>query len=338
MADRPTSPKRPPTGAAAGAAVSRGVEDPADHRDLAGSVAVCRLLADPTRVRLLKVLGSHALTVAELTQATRLPQPRVSTHLRKLREAGLVEHHRVAGQRRYRWPSAGWSSADTALIQAILDNTADPLLTEDARRARAAVAARHRGSWVDGVAGRMARHYSPGRTWEALARTLAGTARVGRVIDIGSGDGAVAELLAPFAQHITCIDNNARVVAAGQDRLAHLQHLTMGEGDMHALPFDGASFDLALVLGALQYTDEPEQVLCEAARVLRPGGRIVVSTLRRHVHAPEVEPFGHSNLGHEPAELSAMLAAAGLTVERCAVVAREHRAPHFEVVAATALR
>jgi len=304
--------------------------------DLESTIHTCRLLSDPTRVRLLAVLSVHALSVAELTEATRLPQPRVSTHLRKLREAGLVETSRIAGQSRYRLPAAGWPVAQKPVVEAVLQTTVDPLIAEDARRARAAIAARHKGAWLDGVAGRMARHYSPGRTWEALARTLPGVAKLGRVADIGSGDGAVAEILAPYAQHIVCVDNNPRVVSAGRERLAHLPHLRFLEADMHALPFDSDTHDLVLVLGALQYSASPAAVLREAARILRIGGRVVVSGLRRHVHHAEVQIFGHVNVGFEPEELADLLTDAGLRIEHCAVVAREHRAPHFEVVSATA--
>jgi len=307
-----------------------------NRSDLDGTIQACRLLADPTRVRLLALLQIDPLSVAELTEATRLPQPRVSTHLRKLREAGLVEVHRVAGRSCYRRTVGVLSPAHKALVDTVLGTTADPLIEEDARRARAAIAARNRGSWLDGVAGRMERHYSPGRTWEALARTLAGTARVGRVADIGSGDGAVAEILAPFAESIACVDNNPRIVAAGRERLAHVPHLSFVQADMHALPFDDNAFDLVLVLGALQYSHRPADVLTEAARILRPGGRMVTSSLRQHVHHTEVSPFDHVNHGFEPDTLGQLLADAGFAVERSAVVAREKRSPHFEVVAATA--
>ena len=307
-----------------------------DSSALDDTIQACRLLADPTRVRLLALLRIEPLSVAELTEATRLPQPRVSTHLRKLRQAGLVEVHRVAGKSCYRRTVTDLSAALKSLVDTVLETTHDPLIDEDAKRARAAIAARSRGTWLDGVAGRMERHYSPGRTWEALARTLAGTARVGRVADLGSGDGAVAEILSPFADSIVCVDNNPRIVAAGRERMSHVPHLRFVQADMHALPFDDDSFDLVLVLGALQYTARVDAVLAEAARVLRPGGRMVTSSLRTHVHATEVAPFGHLNRGFEPDTLATLLATAGLTVERSTVVAREKRSPHFEVVAATA--
>ena len=307
-----------------------------NNTDLEGAVQTCQLLSDPTRVRLLALLQREPLSVAELTEATRLPQPRVSTHLRKLRQANLVEVHRVAGRSCYRIQSPAPSIAVQSMVDTVLASTRDPLLQEDARRARMAVAVRNRGQWLDGVAGRMKRHYSPGRTWESLARTIAGTSRLGRVADLGSGDGAVAEILAPFAQSITCVDNNPRIVSAGCERLSHVPHLQFIEADMHDLPFAADSFDLVLIFGALQYTETPDAVIREAARILRPGGRLLVSSLREHVHKAEVRPFGHANHGIEPDNLEQIMRTFGLAVERCAVVAREKRVPHFEVVAASA--
>lgn len=305
---------------------------------------LCKLLADPTRVRLLVVLGVDGFSVAELTAATSLPQPRVSTHLRRLREAELVDAERVGGQTFYTRRPAVWEGPWKQVLHLLVDQASDPLLAEDIRRAESLVAARHADSaWIDSVAGRLARNYSPGRTWEALARTLAGLGPLGRVIDIGSGDGAVAELLAPWADELVCVDLNARMVEAGKGRLEHIPQIRFVRADMHRLPFpdagtEGPGFHRVLVLGALQYSDDPDQVLAEAARILLPGGRLILSSLRRHLHVDVRERFDHHNLGFEPDELRAMVERTGLVVERCGVVARERRSPHFELVVATAHR
>ncbi len=311
--------------------------------DLDATTTLCKLLADPTRGRLLAILGIDAFSVAELTTATRLPQPRVSTHLRRLREAGLVAAKRVGGQSFYTRHAPTWEGPWQPVLKLLVNDADDALLADDCRRAEALVAARHAESaWIDGVAGRMARHYSPGRTWESLARTLAGLGPLGRVIDIGSGDGAVAELLAPWVSELVCVDLNARMVDAGQERLGHLPQLRFLRADMHALPLPDATpasgFDRALVLGAIQYTTRPAAVIAEAARVLRPGGRLILSSLHPHDHAEVRERFGHQNQGIAPERLRALLEAAGLHVERCGVVSRERRPPHFALVVATAQR
>ncbi len=307
------------------------------NADLDSTVQICRGLADPTRLRLLAVLAEEPLSVAELTEATRLPQPRVSTHLRKLRELNLVENTRVDGNTRYHLPADGWPAAHRDWISSVLSGAADPLLAEDARRARKVVALRHSDVPVDAVSGRVSRHYSPGRTWESLARTIAGLVSVGRVVDIGSGDGAVAEMLAAHATEVVCVDNDPRVVSLGHDLLSHCGNVQFIEADMHEMPLGDDSFDVALLLGTLHFSNSPEQVLREAARMLRPGGRLVVNVLRRHVHVAESRAFGHVNTGFEPAELIAMLRSAGFSPRTCGVVSREKRAPHFEVVAATAI-
>jgi ArsR family transcriptional regulator len=307
--------------------------------DVDALTQLCSLIGDPTRIRLLRLLAVEALSVAEITHATRLPQPRVSTHLRRLREAGLVDVQKVGGQSFYARDPAAWAGAGGVLLQSLLDSVDDPVLAEDEARAESLVAARHaEAGWVDALAGRMARNYSPGRTWESLARTLGGLSRPGRLIDIASGDGAVPGLLAPWADEVVCVDNNPRVVEAGQARTAPGSPLRFVLADMHALPFPDLRFDRALLLGALQYTTHPAAALHEAGRVLAPGGRLVVSALRRHPHGETADRYGHLNHGFRPDELSAMIVAAGLQIETCGVASREHRPPHFEVVVATATR
>jgi DNA-binding transcriptional ArsR family regulator len=129
-----------------------------------------RVLADPTRVRLLALLEREELTVAELASVTRLAQPRVSTHLARLKEARLV-HDRRAGVSAYYRFSDDLDGAEAALWRALREGTDDPLLRQDAERLPAVLAMRAADqNWADTVAGDMERHYSPGRTWEAMAR------------------------------------------------------------------------------------------------------------------------------------------------------------------------
>jgi ArsR family transcriptional regulator len=157
-----------------------------------------KVFADATRVRLLALLEQEELTVAELSAITRLAQPRVSTHLARLKEAGLVRDRRAGVSAYYRFDEAQLDPAQRALWHALSNGSDDPLLRQDAERVAAVLA--HRASdqnWADSVAGDMERHYSPGRTWEALARTALPLLETGDVLDIASGDGVLAELVAP---------------------------------------------------------------------------------------------------------------------------------------------
>jgi len=301
--------------------------------DLEAWSGVLKTFADATRVRLLALLEGEELTVAELSAITRLAQPRVSTHLARLKEAGLVRDRRSGVSAYYRFDEAALDPAQRALWQALSVGSDDPLLRQDAERVPAVLAARAAdANWADSVAGDMERHYSPGRTWEALARTALPLLEPGDVLDIASGDGVLAELLAPHSGRYVCVDTSARVVAAASERLRGHHNVEVREGDMHALPFEAASFDLVVLMHALTYAARPAQAVAEAARVLRPDGRLLLSSLARHEHKGVVQAYGHVNLGFTPKEMRRFVEKSGLRVASCETVTREKRPPHFEVI------
>ena len=301
--------------------------------DLEAWSARLKVFADATRVRLLALLAGEELTVAELSAITQLAQPRVSTHLAKLKEAGLVRDRRAGVSAYYRFDEDKLDPAQRELWRSLREGSDDPLLRQDAERVAAVLASRAAvQNWADSVAGDMERHYSPGRTWEALARTVLPLFEVGDVLDIASGDGVLAELLSPHAHRYACIDTSARVVAAAGERLRRFPNVEVREGDMHALPFEDGSFDLVVLMHALTYSSQPAQAVAEAARVLRPGGRVLLSSLARHEHRAVVEAYGHVNLGFTVKELRRFADKAGLQVASAETVTRERRPPHFEVI------
>ena len=307
--------------------------------NLEGWSSRLKVFADATRVRLLALLEGEELTVAELSAITQLAQPRVSTHLAKLKEAGLVRDRRSGVSAYYRFDHTALDPAQRDLWQAISHGSDDPLLRQDGERVAAVLAMRAADqNWADSVAGDMERHYSPGRTWEALARTALPLLAPGDVLDIASGDGVLAELLAPHAQRYVCIDSSQRVVAAARERLRRYANVDVREGDMHALPFADASFDLVVLMHALTYAAKPAQAVAEAARVLRPGGRLLLSSLARHEHRNVVEAYGHQNLGFTAKELRKFTEKAGLSTASCDTVTREKRPPHFEVISLLAVK
>lgn len=302
--------------------------------DLEAWSARLKVLADATRVRLLALLEREELTVAELSSITRLAQPRVSTHLARLKEAGLVRDRRAGVSAYYRFDEAGLDEAQRALWRTLREGSDDPLLRQDAERIPDVLAARASdANWADSVAGDMERHYSPGRTWEALARSALPLLTPGRVLDIASGDGVLAELLAPHSQEYVCVDASSRVVVAASERLRRFGHVQVREGDMHALPFEDGHFDLVVLMHALTYAERPAVAVAEAARVLRPGGRLLLSSLARHEHRAAVEAYGHVNLGFTDKELRRFMEKAGLEIATTETVTREKRPPHFEVIA-----
>ena len=301
--------------------------------DLEAWSARLKVLADATRVRLLALLEREELTVAELSSITRLAQPRVSTHLAKLKEAGLVRDRRAGVSAYYRFDEEAMDAPQRSLWRTLREGSDAPLLRQDAERIPDVLAARAAdANWADSVAGDMERHYSPGRTWEAMARSALPLLAPGSVLDIASGDGVLAELLAPHSHEYVCVDASTRVATAASDRLRRFPNVQVREGDMHALPFPDGHFDLVVLMHALTYAARPAVAVAEAARVLRPGGRLLLSSLARHEHRAAVEAYGHVNLGFSDKDLRKFVEKAGLQIATSETVTREKRPPHFEVI------
>jgi SAM-dependent methyltransferase len=303
------------------------------------TVDLLHLFGDPTRVRLVALLAQHELTVAELTAVTGLAQSRVSTHLGRLREAGVLRDRRQGASTVYALNDGAMPAEARTLWTFLEGEVDDAVVRADAQRADALVQAREqRQSWPDAVAGQMERHYSPGRTWEAVARGLLGLARLGDVLDGGSGDGVIAQLVAPRARRLTCLDRSPRVVAAARERLGSARNVDVVLGDLEAVPLADRSVDHVLLFNVLASARTPARVVGEAARVLRPGGLLALVTLAAHRHPDQTAPYGQLHPGFEPDALRRMLTRAGLAVDACAVTSRERRPPHFEVLTAFARR
>lgn len=290
-------------------------------------------MGDATRLRLLALLDLEELTVAELARITRLAQPRVSTHLAKLREAGLVVDRREGVSVYYRPASEASNQEIGRLWRVLRASLDDPQVNADAERLPDVLVERASGRhWPDAVAGDMERHYSPGRTWEATARAMVQLLSAGRVLDIASGDGVIGELLHRRAESIDCVDLSPRVVEAGQQRVRSFDNVRFHQADMHALPFDDAVFDTVLMLHALTYSADPARAVDEAARVLAPGGRLVCATLHEHSHTIQVSAYGHVNSGFARDALVELFTGSDLDVDFCEVSSIEKKPPNFEIL------
>jgi len=298
--------------------------------ELAQYVGTLNLLGDESRIRLCALLRDRELTVTDLVRVTGISQSRVSTHLARLREAGFVRDRRE-GQHAY-YALSGDALPRTA--KAVLDEataSTDPTLDGDRRRLRE-LDAEQRGRLPDSFAGKMDLHYSPGRTWPSLLVGVAALLRLGDVLDVGSGDGAAASFVARRCKTLTCIDSSARMIDAATARFAKLPHVRAEVADVHALPYGACSFDTVLVFHTLTYAAQPQKALEECARVLRPGGQIVVLSLDEHEHHDVTAPYGERHAGFSPRALKRLLGRASLVVETCEVASREPKKPHFQVV------
>jgi ArsR family transcriptional regulator len=306
---------------------------------LGPTVDLLHTFGDPTRMRLVALVAHRELSVADLVTITDLPQPRISTHLAKLREASVVRDRREGAMTYYALNEAAMSPAAKSLWELLAKEIDDAVLRSDRERCDALLRARAKKNGLpDAWAGQMEKHYSPGRTWESLAHALLALVDVGDVLDVGCGDGTLAQLIAPRARSVTCLDKSERMTQAARRRLTGLGNTRVVLGDMHALPFGSESFDVVLLFNVLTYSEAPARAVTEAARVLGPRGKLAIVTLGAHAHEDVTASYGHVNAGFSPAALKKLLARAELTVSSCSVACREKRPPHFDVVLAVATK
>jgi ArsR family transcriptional regulator len=297
-------------------------------------VETLNLLGDESRLRLCALLRERELCVTDLVRVTGIAQSRVSTHLGRLRDAGFVRDRRQGAQSFYaltldKLPGSARAVLDEAT------SSADPTLQGDQKRLQELEAER-RGALPESALDDIERYYSPGRTWQSLAAGIAALLQLGDVLDVGSGDGAAALSIAPYCRTLTCIDTSARLIEAARERLARHPHVAAQVADVHALPFRPASFDSVLMFHTLTYAEHPALALEECARVLRPGGRLVVLCLDQHDQLEVTARYGERHPGFSPRAVHKLLSAAGLQVVSAGVASREARKPHLQVVLAIA--
>jgi SAM-dependent methyltransferase len=292
------------------------------------------ILGDESRMRLCALLRDHELCVTDLVRVTGIAQSRVSTHLGRLREAGFVRDRRKGAQSFYALEPAALPTG----LRACLDEAAgsgDATLDGDRQRLRELEAER-RGEVPERLVDGLERDYSPGRTWQSLTMGIAALLQLGDVLDVGSGDGAAASVLAPHCRSLTCIDTNAKLIGAARERLRSHDNVRAQVADAHALPFHDRSFDTVLVFHTLTYAERPPRALAECARVLRPGGRLVLLCLDEHRQSEVTARYGERHPGFSPRTVRGLLTRAGLSVVSAEVASRELKKPHLQVVLAVA--
>ncbi|HYD30685.1 MAG TPA: metalloregulator ArsR/SmtB family transcription factor [Azospirillaceae bacterium] len=284
-------------------------------------LAALKAAAEPTRLRLLALCAHGELTVSDLTQILGQSQPRVSRHLKLLSEAGLIDRFREGTWAYFRLTERG-ASAELArtLVDAI--PAQDPTLKldlerlESIRRARTEAAAayfRDNAQRWDTI---RSLHVPEREVEETLLRLLP-EAGISDLLDIGTGTGRMLEVLGPRVAHATGVDASREMLAVARARLEEvgLRHCQVRQADMYQLPLPSASFDAVIIHQVLHYAEDPADVLAEAARVLRPGGRMVVVDFAPHSLEILRTEHAHRRLGFADGEVAGWCRLAGLAAE-----------------------
>lgn len=300
-----------------------------------------RLLADPSRLRILLLVEREELSVAELQEILGMGQSRISTHLAQLKQAGLVEDRRNGKSILYRLKAArgAESRAFDDLLKVLRQAAHEiPEAEQDSDALRLALRRRQdkTRAYFDELAGKFGRHYMPGRSWKGLAETMLALMPPLVVADLGAGEGTFSQLLARRAKKVIAIDNSEKMVEYGAElaRKHGVQNLEYRKGDLEDVPLRDSSVDLTFFSQSLHHAPHPERAVAEAWRILKPGGRIVVLDLVRHNYEEARELYADLWLGFTEVEALRFLRLAGFKNIETSVVHREEGSPHFETLLA----
>lgn len=285
-------------------------------------VDILKAAGETTRLRLLALLAAGDLTVTDLTDILGQSQPRISRHLKLLAEDALVERYQEGAWAYFRLRRDG---AAAELVRAILAmaERGDPVLVRDAQRLEAVK--RQRSERAQAYFSRNASEWDELRRLhvnddaaEAALLDAVGPAPVGSLLDLGTGTGRMLQLLEGVYSHATGIDASRDMLAVARANLdkGGIVKASVRQGDIFNLPVDGQEFDLVTIHQVLHFLDQPQLALAEAARVLKPGGRLVVIDLAPHDLDHLREEHAHVRLGFSHEAMAHWLGKSGLTVER----------------------
>lgn len=301
--------------------------------------ALYRLLGDEARLRLLRVLANDRFNVKELTGILGLAQSGVSRHLGLLKDAELVAEERDGAYSFYRLAPALREQAQGSLwplLQAQFEaasNTA-ALKADDARLQEVLRLRRENFEHV-GPDTRDGRQLVPGRSWAAWSRALGLLLPPLEVADLGCGEGYLTIETAQWARHVTAVDRSNGVLARAKALAARRKcaNITWKKGELEKLPIDTATMDVALLSQALHHAANPVEAIDEAARILKPGGRLLILDLRPHDESWVREKLGDRWLGFSDDHLEALLTGAGFSDVTVTLGARRVNDPFAVVLA-----
>ncbi len=286
---------------------------------------------EDTRLRLIAVLAEAELTVSDLTEILGQSQPRISRHLKLLAEAGLVERHREASWIFYRRANEGEGGQVVSRLLELLDRT-DPVLARDrerldaVRHARARAAqtyfSTHAREWDE-----IRKLHVPEEAVEAAMRDILADKPIRTLLDLGTGTGRMLEVFAPEIERGLGLDLSPDMLAVARTHLDHagIRNCQLRQSDIYAIPAPRDSFDAVIIHQVLHFLDDAGRAIHEAARVLRPGGRLLVVDFAPHDLEFLRESHAHRRLGFPREAMEGWLASAGLVPERFRTLVPERR-------------
>jgi ubiquinone/menaquinone biosynthesis C-methylase UbiE/predicted transcriptional regulator len=299
-------------------------------------------LSDVTRSRMLLLLDRNELTVTEICAVLQLPQSTVSRHLKTLLDAGWVASRREGTSRYYTLMLDARGPAARRLWTLLRDQVGGgPAANQDARRLKAVVSHRQSKSqdFFESAAGQ----------WDKLREELFGRASHLQALpglldpqwtigDLGCGTGQVAAALAPFVRRVIAVDRSRDMLQNARRRLRECANVDIRRGELESLPIGDAELDAATLLLVLHHLPGPAEALAEAARVLRPGGRLLICDMLPHDREEYRQQMGHVWLGFGEEQVQALLREAGFAGVRIVPLASNTEAKGPALFVASASR
>ncbi len=309
---------------------------------MADSWETLKLFADSTRVRILVLLMDEELSVAELQEVLDMGQSRISSHLGLLRQGELVKDRREGKKTFYTLHRENNAEARALLDAAYAAVAKTEQVAADQANLKRILEKRKQKSeqYFNSVAGRLGKHYCPGRSWEAIGHFLLHLTPKIRIADLGAGEGLVSQLLANRAESVVCVDNSPKMVEFGRElaRKNGFTNLSYQLGDIEDVPLEDNSVDLALLSQALHHAQHPQTAVAEAYRILQPGGQLIIIDLLEHQFEKARELYADTWLGFSQNVLYQFLKSSGFRQVNVDVVAREEQEPNFETVLASGVK
>jgi len=299
-------------------------------------------LTDPTRLRLLRLVERQELSVAELCEVLQMPQSTVSRHLKVLTDQGWASCRRHGTTNLYRSMVDDLEPAVRKLWALTRQQTDqwDQVGKDQLRLARRLEQRKSRSQ---------AFFASTASQWDKLRVELYGQSCIleafvamlpsdWMIADLGCGTGHLTAQLASSVRRVIGVDHSAAMLKAARKRTAHLDNVELRRGDLEAVPIDDGSCDAVVLMLVLTYVSRPIQALAQAARILRPGGKVVVVDLLGHDRESFRQRMGQHTLGFEIADMEKGFLKAGLIEPQCRALVSEPQAKGPDLMLATAIR
>jgi len=300
------------------------------------------VLSDAIRVRMLAVLEGRELTVSELCDVVQLPQSTVSRHLKTLSDGDWVSSRPEGTSRLYALQLDDLDPSAKRLWQVVREQIASSATaSHDDRRLKQVLARRRTQSeaFFSSAAGQ----------WDRLREELFGATShlraLGALIDpdavvgdLGCGTGTVSEWLSLFCERVIAVDASREMLQAARENLGGRKHVQLRQGSLEKLPIENGELDIALMILVLHHLPEPKRVLAEAARALKPGGRLLVLDMLPHEREEYRQTMGHIWLGFSEKQMTAWLHSAGFKEVRWRAMPPESKAKGPSLFVATARR